>query len=135
MKYKITVLAILAAAGCERADGKGSEPHKSDNAITTPAPADNTKNNERDRNTATLTPGDQGENDSDRTITQRIRQSVVKDDAISFSGKNVKIITINGVVTLRGPVDTAKEKEEIATIAQRVDGVKRIDNQIEIAAK
>ena len=112
---------ILAATGCD----KGS-------AAT--APADNTKVNERDRNTAALTPGDQGENEVDRTITQKIRQGVMKNDALSMTAKNVKIITANSVVTLRGPVKNDKEKADIVAIAQGTEGVKRVDNQLEVAA-
>jgi hypothetical protein len=112
---------ILAAAGCNK-----------DNAST--APADNTNVNERDRNTAALTPGDQGENEVDRTITQKIRQGVMKNDTLSMTAKNVKIITANSVVTLRGPVKNDKEKADIVAIAQGTDGVKRVDNQLEVAA-
>ena len=112
---------ILAATGCNK-----------DSAAT--APADNTKVNERDRNTAALTPGDQGENEVDRTITQKIRQGVMKNDALSMTAKNVKIITANSVVTLRGPVKNDKEKADIVAIAQGTDGVKRVDNQLEVAA-
>ena len=112
---------ILAATGCD----KGS-------AAT--APADNTKVNERDRNTAALTPGDQGENEVDRTITQKVRQGVMKNDGLSITAKNVKIITANSVVTLRGPVKNDKEKADIVAIAQGTDGVKRVDNQLEVAA-
>jgi osmotically-inducible protein OsmY len=121
---KTTILffgLLLAATGCD----KGS-------AAT--APADNTKTNERDRNTAALTPGDQGENDIDRTITQKIRQGVMKDDALSMTAKNIKIITANSVVTLRGPVKSDKEQSDILSIARGTDGVKRVDNQLEIAA-
>ena len=105
-----------------------------DNKTASTAPADNTKVNERDRNTAALTPGDQGENEVDRTITQKIRQGVMKDDALSMTAKNVKIITMNSVVTLRGPVKSDKEKADVVSIAQGTDGVKRVDNQLEIAA-
>ena len=112
---------ILAATGCD----KGSAAN---------APADNTKVNERDRDTAALTPGDQGENDVDRTITQKIRQGLMKNDTLSITAKNVKIITANSVVTLRGPVKNDKEKADIVAIAQGTDGVKRVDNQLEVAA-
>lgn len=112
---------ILAATGCD----KGS-------AAT--APADNTKVNERDRGTAALTPGDQGENEVDRTITQKIRQGLMKHDTLSMTAKNVKVITANSVVTLRGPVKSDKEKADIVAIAQGTNGVKRVDNQLEVAA-
>ena len=121
MKTIILFGFVLAAAGCDKG-----------NAMN--VPADNTKANQRDQNTAALTPTDQGENEIDRTITQKIRQGVMKDDALSITAKNVKIITTNSVVTLRGPVSNEKERSDIATIAAGTDGVKRVDNQLEIAA-
>jgi osmotically-inducible protein OsmY len=81
-----------------------------------------------------LTPEDQGGSEADRGVTQRVRQGVVKDDALSMTAKNVKIITREGVVTLRGPVKTAAEKAQIGAIAAKTDGVKRVDNQLEVAA-
>jgi len=96
--------------------------------------ADNTERNVRDRDAKALTPMDQSENEADRTITQQIRKAVVADDSLSTNAKNVKIITNNGVVTLRGPVKSEQEKVKIATAAQRVAGVSKVDNQIEIEA-
>jgi len=93
---------------------------------------DNTGRNVRDRSGATLTPGDQSESKADRTMTQKIRQAVVHDKSLSTTAKNVKIITINGVVTLRGPVHTPQEKGSIAAKAQRLAGTTNVDNQLEI---
>jgi hyperosmotically inducible protein len=115
----------LAALGCDNAG---------DGPRVGTTPVDNSQINERDRNSATLTPGDQGENEVDRGITQKIRQEVIKADGLSMNAKNVKIITAGSVVTLRGPVNSDQERSQIMSIAQRVDGVKRVDNQIEIAA-
>lgn len=98
------------------------------------AAADNTAKNARDRDNNTLTPIDQKENETDLTITQKVRQGVIKRDDLSMTAKNVKIITADGVVTLRGPVDSANEKTAVGTIAKKVAGVKRVDNQLEIAA-
>jgi len=92
---------------------------------------DNTARNERDRN-ATLTPGDQAENEQDRTITQNIRKAVMDDENLSTNAKNVKIITVNGMVTLRGPVNSDNEKIAIDQKAKAVAGVKSVDNQIEV---
>lgn len=135
MTRMIAALVLLAAAGCSRSDGPVADDN--DNKIGAPieGAADNTERNQRDKNGTTLTATDQAENETDRTITQQIRQEVVKADDLSTNGKNVKIITVDGVVTLRGPVQTAEERKEIASVAQRVDGVKRVDNQLEIAAK
>ena len=99
---------------------------------TAPAP-DNTGTNVRDRNDQTKTAGDQSENEADRTISQNIRAALTADDSLSTNGKNVKIITADGKVTLRGPVKSDAEKSAIAGKAQQVAGVKNVDNQLEIA--
>jgi len=94
--------------------------------------ADNTGRNVRDRNDQTKTPTDQGESEADRKISQNIRQAITADDSLSTNGKNVKIITSDGTVTLRGPVKNDQEKSTIAAKAQQVAGVKNVDNQLEI---
>jgi uncharacterized protein YjbJ (UPF0337 family) len=97
--------------------------------------ADNSGKNVRDRDDRALTPVDQGGNESDRSITQEIRKAVVADDGLSMNAKNVKIITIDGVVTLRGPVKSADEKAKIASVSAKAAGVKRVDNQLEVEAQ
>ncbi|AUX21913.1 hydrogenase [Sorangium cellulosum] len=142
-------LSLAAAAGCDRAEGT-PRPGSDDTGAArespatvpgeiaqrannpTPAAADNTEKNDRDRDPTALTPGDQGESEADRTITQKIRQAVMDSDALSMNAKNVKIITQGQVVTLRGPVKSDKEKAEIAAIAQKIPGVKQVDNQLEV---
>lgn len=93
--------------------------------------ADNTGRNVRDRSDATLTPGDQGNSDADRDITRRVRRAVTSNDQLSTTAKNIKIITINGKVTLRGPVNTEEEKNAIANAVQQA-GVTSFDNQLEV---
>ena len=95
------------------------------------AAPDNTKVNKRDTNSAALTPVDQGNGEIDLRITQQIRQAVMADNSLSFTAKNVKIITLNGTVTLRGPVNTAAERSAIEAAARRVAGA-QVDNQIEV---
>lgn len=97
-------------------------------------PADNSGKNVRDRQDAAVTSGDQSNSQSDLTITQEIRKAVVADKDLSTNAHNVKIITANGVVTLRGPVKSAEEKANIGVKAEHVAGVTRVDNQIEIAS-
>ncbi len=98
-------------------------------------PADNSGKNVRDRQDTSPTSGDQSNRKSDLAITQAIRKAVVADKALSTNAHNVKIITANGVVTLRGPVNSAEEKETIAAKAQKVAGVKNVDNKLEIASR
>ena len=94
--------------------------------------ADDTAKNVRDRDDRTVTPTDQGASEGDRTITQEIRKAVTDNDALSMNAKNVKIITVDGVVTLRGPVKNPQEKTTIAGIARKAPGVKRVDDQLEV---
>ena len=97
-----------------------------------PKDADNTAKNVRDRDDKTVTPMDQGGSEGDRTITAEIRKQITDSDALSMNAKNVKIITQDGVVTLRGPVKNAQEKTTVAGIARKAAGVKRVDDQIEV---
>ena len=91
--------------------------------------ADNTA-----RNAAKPNAGDQSETEADREITANIRKAVVADDSLSINAQNVKIIAVNGVVTLRGPVKSEKEKMAIEAKAKQVVGVKSVNNLIEIEA-
>lgn len=92
---------------------------------------DNTNVNKRDRNEQTLTPLDQSNATSDLKITQAIRKSIMNQN-LSTNAKNIKIITNNGEVTLRGPVDNNSEIEKITTLANGVPGTKSVDNQLEV---
>ena len=93
--------------------------------------ATNTKMNERDRGGAALTPMDQG-GGKDRDITAAVRRSVVADGSLSFNAKNVKIITVAGKVTLRGPVKSDAEKATIEAKTKATAGVTEVDNQLEV---
>jgi len=108
--------------------------HSTEKATTPPAQTapDNTGRNVRDRGGDTLTPGDQSESQADRTLTQQIRKAVVADYSLSTTAKNIKIITNNGVVTLRGPVKDSHEREKIEAKAQQFAGTNKIDNQLEV---
>lgn len=97
--------------------------------------ADNTGKNVRDRGDDTLTPTDQGGSPADRDVTAKIRKAIVDDDHLSTNAQNIKIVTRDGAVTLRGPVKSSEEKAAVAAKAQQVAGVKRVDNQLEIERK
>jgi hyperosmotically inducible periplasmic protein len=94
---------------------------------------DNTKTNERDRDKANPTADQQKSNQSDTKITQEIRRSIVKDKTLSTYAHNVKIITQNGNVTLRGPVRSEEEKAAIEAKANEVAGANHVKSQIEVA--
>jgi len=98
-------------------------------------PPDNTGKNVRDRDHLTLTPTDQEETEADRTIVQQIRQKLVKDESLSTYAKNIKVIVRDGKVTLRGPVRSENERRDVVAAAKKVQGVKKIDNQLEITTE
>ncbi len=92
---------------------------------------ENTERNVRDKDNATLTPEDQKETKKDIKITAKIRQALVRDKSLSVDAQNVKIITRNGVVTLRGPVANEAESKTLQKIAKKMRGVVLVDNQLE----
>ena len=132
MKYTLFIfpLFVLALAGCN--EGKptadNATPAASD---STAAPRDNTEVNVRDRSEAAKTPIDQNENQKDIDITANIRKRVV-DTEMSVNAQNVKIITQDGKVTLRGPVKSDEEKAQIEKMAHEVAGPANVDNQLEV---
>jgi len=96
-----------------------------------PAP-DNTKVNTRDKDQAEPTADQQKEAGSDRDITRQIRQTIVKDKSLSTYGRNVKVISQNGAVTLKGPVRSEDEKSAIEAKAAAVVGKEKVNNELEV---
>lgn len=135
--------AALLIAGCDK--NSTSEPDRgaastaggeitnsatrADSAET--VKADNTGKNVRDRSDTTLTPGDQGASDQDIQTTVRIRRALTSSDQLSTLAKNIKIITADGKVTLRGPVNSDQEKQAIESAVKQA-GATSVDNQLEV---
>jgi hyperosmotically inducible protein len=94
--------------------------------------ADNTKVNERDRSQNEPTADQQKENRSDRDITQQIRQSIMKDKSLSTYAHNVKVVTQDGQVTLKGPVRSEDEKKAIEAKAAEVAGDGKVTSDLNI---
>lgn len=103
-------------------------------ASQAPAP-DNTKVNSRDRQQAEPTADQQKENRSDRDITRDIRHSIMQDKSLSTYAHNVKIISENGMVTLKGPVRSEQEKSAIEAKAAEVAGKDHVNSQLEVTAR
>jgi hyperosmotically inducible periplasmic protein len=113
---KRTLLILVAAAGL--ATGARSQD----------ADVDNTGGGNKDQ---PQTAEHQSNDQSDIKLAAQIRKLVVDDEALSMTARNVKIITANGAVTLRGPVETEKEKAAIEAHARQV-GAKEIINELEV---
>lgn len=99
---------------------------------STPVAPDNSAINVRDRNSGAMTADQQSNNKADLELTRQIRRAIVKDGSLSTMAHNVKIVTADGDVTLRGPVRTEHERTAIASEAQAIAGVKNVRNQLEV---
>jgi hyperosmotically inducible periplasmic protein len=96
-------------------------------------PADSTEKNVRDKDNATLTPTDQARgSQNDVELTRRIREALTADKTLSTNAQNIKIVTLNGRMTLRGPVKDAKEQALIVGKASRIVGPSNVVNQLEV---
>ena len=102
-------------------------------AAQNPQPAaDNTKINQRDRAESERTADQANNTTSDRNTMQKIRKAIVADKSLSTYGHNVKVISENGKVTLKGPVHTAKERSNIEAKATKVAGTGNVANEISV---
>jgi len=128
--FSMLAAGALLSAGCERREDTGTPT----GVGTTTPDADNTARNARDRDMDTQTPIDQGQSSADIRITAEIRRAILDIEGMSIKAQNVKIVTENGVVTLRGPVDSQAEKDSIERVAKSVAGVSRVDNQLEVTS-
>ena len=83
---------------------------------------DNTGVNKRDRNPQEATADQQKANVSDRDLSAKIRKSIVGDKSLSTYAHNVKVISQNGTVTLKGPVRSEEEVKSIVSKATDITG-------------
>lgn len=98
---------------------------------------DNTKINKAPVNSTAKSSTADGQNNArtDLQITQQIRKAVIADKSLSAYGHNVKIVTVNGAVTLNGTVRNADEKSNILMKAQAVVGDGHVTDETKIKAK
>jgi hyperosmotically inducible protein len=97
-----------------------------------PAP-DNTKTNQGDANSGAVTAQQQSANPADRETTKQIRSALMKDKTLSTYAHNIKIITRDGKVTLKGPVRTEDEKSGIGAKVAAVAGADNVTNKLTVA--
>jgi osmotically-inducible protein OsmY len=96
-------------------------------------PPDNTKVNKADRAKGAVTADQQKETAADRDLSKKIRQAVVGDKSLSTYAHNVKIVSQNGQVTLKGPVRSEEEKAAIAAKATQIAGDGKVTNEMTVA--
>jgi hyperosmotically inducible protein len=94
---------------------------------------DNTKVNQRDKDPREVTADQQKMNAADRALTAKIRKSVMADKGLSSYAHNVKIISQNGTVTLKGPVHSDDEvKSIIAKATDAAGGPDKVVNEMSV---
>jgi osmotically-inducible protein OsmY len=89
---------------------------------------DNSKQNKNQAQTA----DNQTNAKSDRLTTQKIRKAIMADKNLSTYAHNVKIITVDGAVTLKGPVQSDDEKQKVASEAASVVSADKITNELTV---
>ncbi len=124
--FHTLALAILLTLGLTQARAQDS---------TAAPPPDNTKVNDRDRNKTEPTADQQKESRPDREIARGIRRSIAQDKSLSTYAHNVKIVSQNGIVTLKGPVRSEEEKSAIEAKAAEIAGKDKVTSQLEVKPK
>lgn len=135
-KQFITLVIMFFISPWAGAEGT----HAKQTETTQKVEVDNSGVNKRDISkngeARTLTPDDQTQGSKqDVEITRKIRADLMKEKDLSLYAQNVKIITLNGVVHLRGPVMTMAEKQKVAATAQKYAGAAAVTNDIEVKNK
>jgi hyperosmotically inducible protein len=95
---------------------------------TTQTAPDNSKQNKNQTQSA----DDQTNAKSDRLITQKVRKAIMADKTLSTYAHNVKIVTVNGAVTLKGPVQSEEEKQKVASEAANAVSADKITNELTV---
>jgi hyperosmotically inducible protein len=132
---KTQALTAAVAAGLLIIAAQSALSQSSTAPSTGIVPADNTKSNKLDPSNTAATADAQKDNAGDRTITQRIRKSLVTDKSLSTYAHNVKIVSVNGTVTLNGVVRSEDEKSAIEAKAVSVAGQGHVVNDLKVAPK
>ena len=127
MRMKTALLTILVCSVWGTAQAQDPAPKG--------AKPDNTKVNQRDRKASEPTADQQKMNTSDRDLTRKIRQSIMADKSLSTYAHNIKIISQNGSVTLKGPVRSEDEKSSLEAKAVAIAGSGKVTNELSVAPK
>jgi hyperosmotically inducible protein len=94
---------------------------------------DNAKSNKVDASNATATADAQTNSAADLDLTKRIRRSVMADKSLSTYAHNIKIVTVNGSVTLNGVVRSEDEKGAVEMKATNIAGKNNVTNYLKVA--
>lgn len=108
MTKSIRITLLAAAIGVTLSLPMASRSAIAQDAASKP---DNSAQNTNQPRTAQ----DQSNVQSDRETTAKVRKAIIADKDLSMYAHNIKIITRNGTVTLKGPVKSDDEKQKVET--------------------
>lgn len=120
MKYKTSLIFVTLLLTVSAFAGKNE---------------DNTQINKRDRFSKELTAEEQSELPRDLAISSRIRKEILSKKGMSMNAQNIKVITIKGIVTIKGPVMSKDEENNIVKYASAIAGESNVVNQMSIVSK
>jgi hyperosmotically inducible protein len=123
MKFQRVVLAVAFSAASLGIYAQAPAPDPK---------ADNTKVNKRDRAAGEPTADQQKNNRTDLDLTKDIRRSIMDDKTLSTYAHNVKVISQNGTVTLKGPVKSEEEKKAFVSKAASIVGAEKVNDQMSV---
>ncbi len=131
----VAALALLATPGMFFVQNSAATDSSRVSSNAYSVAPDNTGRNVRDRSAVAATPFTQSNNRSDIEMTRQIRRALMRDKSLSTSAKNIKVITVDGTVILRGPVKSEHEKAAIADKALQIAGDGHVNDQLEVAGR
>jgi hyperosmotically inducible periplasmic protein len=130
-KQLLTVLvASILCIGARTVLAQSTHPGSEDRSSV---PADNSKSNKVDPSNSSATADAQKDDASDVQITQSIRKSLMADESLSTYAHNVKVVTVNGHVTLNGVVRSSQERATVEAKAVSVVGKSRVVNELKVS--
>ena len=101
-------------------------------AVVQPTGVQTAPDNSAQNKDQAITADNQAEAKADRLTTANIRKAIIADKDLSTYAHNVKVITVNGAVTLKGPVKSEDEKQKIASDAAGVVSADKITNHLTV---
>jgi len=138
MKSTLTLVLVIPAlmvGGHAVAQSTATRDDTTMSSSSDPVAPDNTKSNKQDASNRSQTADRQTNNATDLELAKRIRKEVMADKTLSTYAHNVKIVAVDGTVTLNGVVRSADEKARIGETSASVAGAEHVVNDLKVASK
>jgi hyperosmotically inducible protein len=130
----VLVVPTLMLGGYATSQSAATRDGTTTSSSSVSAAPDNTKSNKQASNRS-QTADRQTNNATDLELAKRIRTEVMADKTLSTYAHNVKIVAVDGTVTLNGVVRSADEKARIGETSASVAGAEHVVNDLKVAPK